>query len=870
MFSRDVCLPSARGHVRPINRLRWFNGGFPCSHTLVKGGFGVHSSARSHCSVGHTAESILSSPLLSRACQVMPPTTTSSSTSTGARTSTGTTTRAVATAEEQPPKDSDIEDVGWASDGTASTDTEADADAAPAGSGPRGIGPTLTVYRGRKRRPLQDGGGLCSPGRWAPSQRPTCRHPRLVCVRAAIRRELQSWKQQGGADFDGLLKELCKPEHAEDPFPENRTARLLQYLRELYGTAAEPRPGDRVLPIRVRLLQCLLRDASDPDHQGLDTIAAGVPIGVGVRMPRTPAVYGPRRKWAIKGQEDPGAWMEPWRATEWQDNYQSARDEADEIERQLDELANESPPRALKLQESELRARWPDAAVASLGALVKKAADGSKQVRILYDGTHGANVNPRIRLRDKERGPTTADVKAQLRAQSRSSRPTLGIAVDVQSAHRIIPVREADWRYQVCRARPGGPLYAFCCGVFGISSASYWWGRLASALVRTVHHVADRDHELWILLVADDIKLESTAAAAAECIFFALWVLVLLGVPLRWAKTAGGLQLAWVGYWFDYPSHGLGLSESRAAWAVAWCRRQAVAGGGRLAELREGVGRLGFVVGALTYEAPFLAPLYSYLALLPDGGFHLYPAFVRLTLNYLADAIQGCRTYSCRYRPPPDDGGPRVDAMADDSRVGIGGWLPTRGSTGEVETAASPWFSVWLSRETAPWAFTKGGKPQRTIAALEAFGTLLAIRCFEPWLATGGSGTMALRSYTDNQGNATALNRLTTTTFPLNCVVMELAATLKRMRFSLDLRWLPRELNAEADALSNGLTLGFSPSKRIDVDIGNMRWLVLDDVMSLGLSFHAENIRKRQERRGKFFQTNKRRKGQRLRDREPW
>ncbi len=90
------------------------------------------------------------------------------------------------------------------------------------------------------------------------------------------------------------------------------------------------------------------------------------------------------------------------------------------------------------------------------------------------------------------------------------------------------------------------------------------------------------------------------------------------------------------------------------------------------------------------------------------------------------------------------------------------------------------------------------------------------------------------------------------------------------MSFSLDLRWLPRDLNAEADALSNGRTHGFEPSNRVDIDVGGIRWLVLDDVMSLGLSFHTENTRKRLERTGKFFQTSKRRRGQRLRDREPW
>ncbi len=760
--------------------------------------------------------------------------------------------------------------MGWASPDSATSDTEADVGAAPAGAGPRGDGDPIFVYKGRRRRPLQDGGGLCSLGRWLPERRPTCRHLRVQSLRAAIQRELRDWGSRGGANFVNVLKGLCDGSSEGSPFPAERTERLERYVQELYGEDGLQREGDRLVPIRTRLLQCILRDAGDPDWQSLDVVTTGVPIGVGTRLPRTPAVYGPRRKWPLPGQEDPNAWRLPWHGSEWQENYASAQAVQEEVERQLEELADADPPKALRFQQDELLARWPDAAVASLGALSKVGADGTTQVRLLYDGTRGSDVNPRIRVRDKERGPTTADIKAVLRAQSTRSAATIGIAVDVQSAHRIIPVRESDWRFQTCRAKAGGTLYAFTCGVFGICSASYWWGRLAGALLRSIHHVADKDLDLWALLVADDLKLESTSTTPEYSLLFVLWYLALLRVPLRWIKTSGGPQLAWVGLWFDYGTHGLGLSESRAAWAVSWCTRQAQTGGGRIAELREGVGRLGFIVGALSYEAPFLSPLYSYMALVRDGGFKLYPAFVRLTLQYLAESIQGGRTYSCAHRPASHSNGPRVDAMAEGDNVGIGGWLPTAGPTGELDTHSSPWFSIRLDRVSAPWAFSKEGKPQRAIAALEAYGTLLSIRLFGPWLQAGGSGTTTLRSYTDNQSNTSALGKLATSKYPLNCVVMELAATLKKLNFALDLRWLPRELNSEADALSKGDFTGFEPALRIEVDPSRIEWLLLDRVVKIGLDFHQDNLRKKAEVKSRAYRPPKVRRGQRLRDRDPW
>ncbi len=216
-------------------------------------------------------------------------------------------------------------DVGWASSDTASTDTEADKDAAPAGSGPRGRGEPILVYKGRRRRPLQDGGGLCSLRRWLPERRPTCRHLRVQSLRAAIQRELRDWGLHGGADYGDILRSLCDGSSTGSPFPAERTERLEHYLHGLYGEEGAQREGDRIAPIRTRLLQCILRDAGDPDWQALDVVSTGVPIGVGMRLPRTLAVYGPRKKWALPGQEDPNAWRRQWHGSEWQENYASAQ-----------------------------------------------------------------------------------------------------------------------------------------------------------------------------------------------------------------------------------------------------------------------------------------------------------------------------------------------------------------------------------------------------------------------------------------------------------------------------------------------------------------------------------------------------------------
>ncbi len=504
-----------------------------------------------------------------------------------------------------PPTDEVLLRDAFIHEDSTETDTDPDDDAKPKGYGPRGHGPPLAVSHGRRRRPLQDGGGRCSVGAWPPERRPAIQTPRISALRAALLRQLQDMDMTG-PNLQDIFHGIASGQSASSPFPAWRTQSLLAYSENLWGGAVRARPGDRDCPIRLRLLECWLHDADDADVAIIGRVTAGVPIGVGVRLPRTPAVYHRRRHWRLAAQDDPQAWRLPWVGPEWRSNYLTAREEQDELERQLEDHVARG--QAIRMTADELRRRWPDAAVCSLGALTKVSGDGTKKVRMLMDATYGVGINDRIRVRDKDRGPSAPDIKRLLRAQAERRHRTRGLAIDVADAHRMVPVRAEDWRYQVCRAKDDGPCFAFTCGVFGVASIAYWWGRLAGALLRSVHYLAAADLDLWILLVADDFKIESTAERPERSILFVLWLFELLGVPLQWAKTGGGDSVDWVGYSLSYKSHALGLSESRAEWAAAWCDRHSASGMALISELREGLGRLSFVAGALEYERPFLAP----------------------------------------------------------------------------------------------------------------------------------------------------------------------------------------------------------------------------------------------------------------------
>ena len=78
--------------------------------------------------------------------------------------------------------------------------------------------------------------------------------------------------------------------------------------------------------------------ADDPDAKYIDVVSVGVHIGVGIRMPRTPAVYERKRKWALDRQRDAEAWRLRLEAAPWRENYSSAKEEEEEVQRQLDEM----------------------------------------------------------------------------------------------------------------------------------------------------------------------------------------------------------------------------------------------------------------------------------------------------------------------------------------------------------------------------------------------------------------------------------------------------------------------------------------------------------------------------------------------------
>ena len=123
-----------------------------------------------------------------------------------------------------------------------------------------------------------------------------------------------------------LLVSLAMEKIDACPFPLDVVAELKQAVIGAaagFGHQIVRRSGDRSdVPIDYRFLDLLLRVAEDPET-GLGEYAQGVRVGPGIRMPRLPALFKPKKKWRLAPPVDPLDYLEhaPVKKGVWRRKY---------------------------------------------------------------------------------------------------------------------------------------------------------------------------------------------------------------------------------------------------------------------------------------------------------------------------------------------------------------------------------------------------------------------------------------------------------------------------------------------------------------------------------------------------------------------
>ena len=727
--------------------------------------------------------------------------------------------------------------------------------------------PLQVWYKGRTRR-MADGLGKCSPGIRPAGSR---NHP---TSKASTSLAGAFWKEVVGL-VDSMNKEerlrmvakISLGKYESSPFTEAMTglrSRLDEVAKSL-GKDPSRKSGDRDSEINFRRLAAWAELVGDEDDRYLHSLAAkGVPLGVRNEIGKVTAAYDPK----MKGEEDhlPSGWSDELEQSS-RDNYISATSHMDMVRRHIQEDIQKGWISTTTLEDAK-RQYKDELQIASLGAVPKDRV--WSDVRVVHDGTHGIQVNSKIVQPNKMEFPQFDDLQAALRSFQRwDPVQKLLVAFDIKSAHRLVPVQKEDWGLQAFRLDESEEVFMNRVGTFGITTASFWWGRVAATLFRTFHRVIPRHSLIYLLLFADDGLV---MVGGDDYHYLALGIFIyleIMEVPLSWKKTRGGFKTEWIGYSVDIDRWLIGVSDRKVRWLQEWVKATNAEGKILGRDFKAGIGRMGFLAGAIRGARPFLAPLYAAASRVGNTAYVDLHMAIKLSLEFFRDWL-----VEEPMKPPCDPPGVagevfRVDAMASEQGIMIGGWETFE----TTDPKKARWFSVELTRKNAPWLYIRG-EPHRTIAASELLAVTVAVMLFGPaakW--KNKHGRLVLSGFTDNSSNSYLIDKYLSVKFPVSMVLMELSRQLAALGSELQLHWIPREQNEESDNLSKGRFDAFDPKNRIEVDWERAPLLVIPKLVDHAMDFDKEIQMKKTSAGGQSSQksaSSRTAPEDKLRLRQPW
>ena len=174
----------------------------------------------------------------------------------------------------------------------------------------------------------------------------------------------------------------------------------------------------------------------------------------------------------------------------------------------------------------------------------------------------------------------------------------------------------------------------------------------------------------------------------------ALFFITAMGFPIKWSKCHGGTEYQWIGYWESKKLFTLGISEGRREWAVNWIQGILAKEGICVAEFRGGLGRLGFVCGALFYDRLLLGPLYTWVEACAGGCFREIPVFIKFVLKWLQDRLTSRKEIRCDRGRAREEAAVEVfrsDAKAEGDTVRLGGWQVVDAVGNKLSPGQAPW-----------------------------------------------------------------------------------------------------------------------------------------------------------------------------------
>ena len=666
--------------------------------------------------------------------------------------------------------------------------------------------PMMVEWSGEERE-ITDGFGLCSANRWAPDCRGVGQSAQARDINDRVHDLLKGFVHEQLGDLRMMAFKLATGKLAESPFCKEALDRLRKRWAALLPAPSGALQKAEGQPFLLDLMAQTLKIQGDPDFEILvaskDSFATGVPVGYEEPIPPAPAVFRTRTK---QSNLDASEYVEEAR------NYKSAVENQEGLENKFreDEAQGMMYPTTMGV----LRERYPGKPilVAAMGAI--KKPDGS--VRPIHDGTHFVQVNNGIQFTDKLDYPGPPDVAGAVRAARDTQDSFFTVSADIKAAHRLVKIRESDWRLLVCKANSDSEVcWVNKVGTFGVSSAPYWWSRLFGLAGRLVARVL---LNRWVvqLVYVDDLHVVCVGEEKFVTLWMAIAAYEALGTPFGYKKFSGGLDVQFVGYRVDYMNISVGISEARGQWLLTFLRELRRDGYTvHVHRFAEFLGRLGFTCRVLLWLKPHLAPLYSWASAVSKSTVATAPKLVRLVCMFLEKQFEEQKfMFSCLKPQRLTNEVFRTDAKCENNLVVLAGYHFPDGK----------WFSVRVTPRDAPYLFKENGDSEWASAPAELLSVLVALQLFGYLEPKSGRTCIRLwvQSGTDNRSIDFLSRKNSTTRWPLTLVNMQLSHCLMRAGVRISLAWRPRDQNTLADDLTNSRFGDVDLNKRIDVALSDL------------------------------------------------
>ena len=377
--------------------------------------------------------------------------------------------------------------------------------------------------------------------------------------------------------------------------------------------------------------------------------------------------------------------------------------------------------------------------------------------------------------------------------------------------------------------------------MLGARFSAYWWQRTGAFLLRLLHGILGlHPHRAWLFV--DDLlaalhRKDADSQLALMVMFFAA-----ISAPISWKKVQFQDNLTWCGWRINFLHETIELTPEKNYQIERTVARAAQSRKGQAQTPRAGsrTSHLGYqseprtqiLASAIVHRPALAAGLHdlcpcAFMAIFPFSVRRQSPDLPRVAPSHksawvrIADASAEHTRLSklskhsvewllqcfhldlaCPLRSKPMLAcKAAADACAEGSIVGIGGWFISRNSVA--------WFAeTWQFQEVQEqWpCLTK--EAQRYIACFETLAQLALMRI--AWSCEGqGAHGICMPTGTDNTASKAGVNKLFTTSWPLQVFVQLVAAWAHKHKWSVIASHIPGEHNIWADQLSRGNTSAF-------------------------------------------------------------